>query len=57
VYLREVEDEGPLPREEPQMNPHKIVPDPSCGWILHRLSQLIGKGGTLLLQRLADAVL
>ena len=38
MYLRAIEDEGPLPREAQQMNPHKIVQDPSCGWILPRLS-------------------
>ena len=38
MYLREIEDEGPWPREAQQMNPHKIVQDPSCGWILPRLS-------------------
>ena len=39
------------------MNPHKIVQDPPCGWILPRLSLLIGKGRSLLLERLTDAVL
>jgi hypothetical protein len=39
------------------MNPYNIVQDPLCGWILHRLSLMIEKGCTLLLQRLTDAVL
>jgi hypothetical protein len=57
VCLSEVEYEGPLPREEQQMNPQNIVQDPPCGWILHRLSLWIGKGRSLLLERLTDAVL
>jgi hypothetical protein len=57
VYRSEVEYEGPLPREEPQMNPHKIVQDPPCSWILHRLSLGMGKDRSLLLERLTDAVL
>jgi hypothetical protein len=39
------------------MNPHHIGQDPSCSWMLHRLSLVMGKGRSLRLQRLTDAVL
>jgi hypothetical protein len=57
VFLGEIAYEGPLPMEEPQMNPHNIVQAPACGGVLTQWSLLLGKGRLMGLECLTDAVL
>ena len=37
MRLCEIEHQGPLPRDQEDMNPHKILEDPPRRWVLHRL--------------------
>ena len=57
MLLCEIEDQGPFPRAQEYMNPHKIREDPPRRWVLHRLPFVVGKGGVVILQCFANAIL
>jgi hypothetical protein len=56
MRLCEIEHQGPFPRDQEDMNPHNILEDPPRCWVLHRLPCVVGKGGAVILQRLANAL-
>jgi hypothetical protein len=57
VLLREVEDDIGLSRETQDMNPNKVVEHPPCGGVLDTFAFLIRKGGLVVRERVANAVL
>ena len=57
VLVGQIEHEEPLPRDVEHMNSHKVVEDPPCGGGLDALAFLVRKGGLVLLERVADAIL
>lgn len=57
MLLCEIEHQGSLPRDQEHVNPHKILEDPPCRWVLHRLPLVVGKGGGVVPQRFANAIL
>ena len=57
VLVGQIEHEEPLPRDVKHMNPHKVVEDPPCGGGLCGFAFLVRKGGLMLLERVADAIL
>lgn len=57
VRVREIEHQRPCPRQEEQVNPHKVLEDPSGGRVLDRLPLLVGKRGLLGFQGIPDAIL
>ena len=57
VLLREVEDDGGLSRDTQDMNPNKVVEHPPRGGVLDAFAFLVRKGGRVVLQRVANAVL
>ena len=57
VLVGQIEHEEPVPRDEEHMNPHKVVEDPPRGGMRDALAFLVGKGGFVILECLADTVL
>ena len=57
MLVGQIEHEEPLPRAIEHMNPHKVVEDPPCGGVLDALAFLVWKGGCVVLERVANAVL
>ena len=57
VLVGQIAPEEPLPRDGEHMNPHKVVEDPPCGGGLCGFAFLVRKGGLMLLERVADALL
>lgn len=57
MLVCEIEHQGPLPRDQEHGHPHKILEDPPRRWVLYRVPFLVGKGGAVILQRFADAIL
>src|SRR4029453_11037044 len=57
VLVGQIEHEEPLPRDVEHMNPHKVVEDPPCGGGLDGFAFLVRKGGLVLRERVADAIL
>ena len=57
VLVGQIEHEEPLPRDVEHMNPHKVVEDPPCGGGLGGFAFLVRKGGLVLLECVADAIL
>src|SRR5215471_2342764 len=57
VLVSQIEHEEPLPRDVEHMNPHKVVEHPPGGGGLDALAFLVRKGGLVLLERMADAIL
>jgi hypothetical protein len=57
VFVGQIEHEEPLPRNVEHMNPHKVVEYPPCGGVLVALAFLVRKGGGVVLERIANAVL
>jgi Winged helix-turn helix len=57
VLLREVEDDVGLSRDTQDMNPNKVVEHPPRGGVLDAFAFLVWKGGLVVLERVANAVL
>ena len=57
VLVGQIQNHESLSRDVEHMNPHEVVEHPACRRVLDALAFLVRKGGLMLLEGRADAVL
>ena len=57
VLIGQIENHESLSRDGEHMNSHEVMEHPACGRVLDALAFLVRKGGRMLLEGMAEAIL